>query len=222
MKEKKKASDISLLRKFRKGDATAFEELVHRHEAKIYFAALRYTRNPEDAQEVAQDVLTTLYRKGQSFAGKAQFTSWLYRVVANASFMKLRKRKVQSRTVFLEDQPPTLHTQERDAFGAQPAPADITAFSGELREILQGAIERLPDEYGTVYVLRDVDGMSNEEVAEILQLSVPAVKSRLHRARCMLQKKLKGYYLDYTGQQQLQHRPMFIQDSDEQITAAEE
>lgn len=191
-------SDLALIKQFNKGSLEAFEELVSRYETKVMNLALRFTRNQEDAEEVVQDVFTTLYRKLAGFEGKSAFSSWLYRIVVNASFMKLRKRKQQT-TVYLEEL-----TQERgidkDLLLGGTRHDSIPSHR-ELREVLQGAIDKLPEQYRSVFILRDVDALSNEEVAEILNLSVPAVKSRLHRSRLMLRKRLARYYEELYGVQ---------------------
>lgn len=197
MKEKKVA-DTVLIEQFRQGSMDAYEELVARYESKVYNLAMRFTRNQEDAEEVLQDVFTTIYQKLEGFQGKSAFSSWLYRIIVNAAFMKLRKRR-QSNTVYIEDLSPLAKqiTIERD----NPAGhrSDLLSMNRELRETLEGAINRLPEQYRAVFVLRDVDGLSNQEVGEILDLSIPAVKSRLHRSRLMLRKKLQRYYDDFTG-----------------------
>jgi RNA polymerase sigma-70 factor (ECF subfamily) len=184
-------SDLALIKKFNKGSLEAFEELVSRYESKIMNLALRFTRNQEDAEEVVQDVFTTLYRKLQGFEGKSAFSSWLYRIVVNASFMKLRKRKQQT-TLHLEDLVQERGVDKDLLLGGTRH--DSIPSKRELREVLQGAIDKLPEQYRSVFILRDVDALSNEEVAEILDLSVPAVKSRLHRSRLMLRKRLARYY----------------------------
>lgn len=193
-----KVSDLQLVKQFKKGSLDAFEVLVARHETKVYNLAMRYTRNPEDAEEVLQDVFTTIYRKIDSFQGKSAFSSWLYRIVVNAAFMKLRKRK-QNNTISIEDLSPPArqkHMENDTNFGGR---CDTLAFSRELRSVLQGAVNRLPDQYRAVFILRDVDGLSNQEVSEVLELSIPAVKSRLHRSRLMLRKKLQRYYNELYG-----------------------
>lgn len=191
----KKISDLALVKQFNKGSLPAFEELVTRYETKVLNLALRFTRNQEDAEEVVQDVFTTLYRKLAGFEGKSAFSSWLYRIVVNASFMKLRKRRQQS-TIYIEEL-----TQERgiDKDLLLGTRVDTIPSHRELRETLQSAIDKLPEQYRAVFILRDVDALSNEEVAEILTLSVPAVKSRLHRSRIMLRKKLHRYYEELYG-----------------------
>jgi len=191
-------SDVGLVDEFKAGDISAFEEIISRYESKVMNLALRFTRNQEDAEEVLQDVFTTVYRKIDGFRGQSAFSSWLYRIVVNAAFMKLRKRK-QTQTVSIDDLAPAVkqYCMERDAVTNQHL--HNVAISRELQEVLQRAIDRLPDQYRAVFVLRDVDGLSNQETGEILNLSIPAVKSRLHRSRIMLRKKLQRYYEDFTG-----------------------
>ena len=193
-----KISDVALVDSFKAGDISAFEEIVSRYEAKVMNLSLRFTRNQEDAEEVLQDVFTTVYRKIDGFRGQSAFSSWLYRIVVNAAFMKLRKKK-QNQAISMEDLAPAVkqYCIERDD-AAWPHSHNV-AVTQELQEVLQKAIDRLPDQYRAVFVLRDVDGLSNQETGQILDLSIPAVKSRLHRSRIMLRKKLQRYYEDFTG-----------------------
>jgi RNA polymerase sigma-70 factor, ECF subfamily len=193
-----KISDVALVDSFKAGDISAFEEIVSRYEAKVMNLSLRFTRNQEDAEEVLQDVFTTVYRKIDGFRGQSAFSSWLYRIVVNAAFMKLRKKK-QNQAISMEDLAPAVkqYCIERDD-AAWPHSHNV-AVTRELQEVLQKAIDRLPDQYRAVFVLRDVDGLSNQETGQILDLSIPAVKSRLHRSRIMLRKKLQRYYEDFTG-----------------------
>ena len=193
-----KISDVGLVDLFKGGEITAFEEIISRYEAKVMNLALRFTRNQEDAEEVMQDVFTTVYRKIDGFRGQSAFSSWLYRIVVNAAFMKLRKKK-QSQTVSMEDLAPAVkqYCMERETV-TNTHSYNITV-TRELQEVLQRAIDKLPDQYRAVFVLRDVDGLSNQETGEILDLSIPAVKSRLHRSRIMLRKRLQRYYEDFTG-----------------------
>lgn len=192
----KKVTDVMLVNEFKKGSLEAFEEIMSRYEAKVYNLAMRFTRNREDAEEVLQDVFSTIYRKIDGFQGKSAFSSWLYRIIVNSAYMKLRKRK-QDHTVSMEEVSPTFQFESTTDYRDR---SDYAAMNSQMREKLQGAIDRLPEQYRAVFVLRDVDGLSNQEVGEILDLSVPAVKSRLHRSRLMLRKKLVRFYEDVTGQ----------------------
>lgn len=190
--------DTVLIEQFSKGCEASFEEILRRYETKVHNLALRLTRNTQDAEEVLQDVFVTVYRKIDSFEGKAKFSSWLYRITVNAAFMKLRKRR-QDQSVSLTDMLSQIQNMEiphQTSFGAR---CDSRAVNGQIREALEGAIGRLPEDYRAVFVLRDVDGLSNKEVGELLNLSIPAVKSRLHRSRLMLRKRLTRFYDDYSS-----------------------
>ncbi|RIL07452.1 MAG: RNA polymerase subunit sigma [Proteobacteria bacterium] len=193
-----KLSDNVLVENLRKGCLESFEEIIKRYESKAFNLAMRFLRNQEDAEEVLQDVFSTVYTKIDGFRGQSAFSSWLYRITVNAAFMKLRKRKQHS-TVALEDLTPAVRQICMERENLLPARSDSLTYSKELRDILEAAINRLPRQYRAVFVLRDVDGLSNQEVSEILSLSIPAVKSRLHRSRLMLRKKLMRYYQEFTG-----------------------
>lgn len=203
-------TDEELIARFTKGCSLSFEQIISRYETKVHSLAMRLTRNTEDAEEVLQDVFVTVYRKIEGFEGKSKFSSWLYRITVNAAFMKLRKRK-QDQSVSLDDM--CQHAQNK-ALNIEERPSersDIVLLNKEVKEAVESAISRLPEEYRAVFVLRDVDGLSNKEVGEILDLSIPAVKSRLHRSRLMLRRKLRKFYEDYstskiiTGPQVLQN-----------------
>lgn len=193
-----KHADLVLIKKIQKGDELAFMELLEKYETKVFHLAMRFTRNHEDAEEVLQDVFSTIHRKLHLFEGKSAFSSWLYRIVVNAAFMKLRKRRQQP-AISLEDLAPTVRQQFLDGDSITNNQTDEYTLNREMREILREAINRLPDQYRDVFVLRDVNGLSNQEVSEILSLSIPAVKSRLHRSRLMLRKKLQRYYAEFVG-----------------------
>ena len=185
-------SDETLVAEFQKGSQDSFEELISRYADKAYGMASRLVRNPEDAEEVIQDVFTTVFRKVEGFEGKSSFSSWLYRITVNAALMKIRKRK-QERAVLIEDVMPSF--KDSAALRVNESQnADHLAYRRQLGEALKDAISRLPEEYRPVYLLRDVDGLSSEEVGKILGISIPAVKSRLHRSRLMLRRRLAKLY----------------------------
>lgn len=187
-------TDLELIEDFKNGKQEAFEELISRYEEKVYKLANRFTRNPEDAEEVLQDVFTTVYRKIDGFEGKSSFSSWLYRVTVNAGLMKLRKRR-QNRCVHLEDVIPEIDSSLL-VRTPEATNVDEKVFLSEMRGALHNAIQELPEEYRSVYLLRDVDGLTSREVAQVLEVSVPAVKSRLHRSRLMLRRSLAVEYRD--------------------------
>ena len=193
-----KKSDLELIAEFQKGNQDSFEELIQRYSSKVFSLASRLTRNSEDAEEVIQDVFVTVYRKIAGFEGKSSFSSWLYRVTVNAAFMKLRKRR-QDPAIPLEDL-----MQQAQTVPALRSPenvhVDSLSIRHEMLQALESAIQRLPDEYRPVFILRDVDGLTSREVGKILDLTVPAVKSRLHRSRLMLRKKLQKFYSEFQNQ----------------------
>lgn len=184
----KRKSDIELVREFQSGLVGSFEEMLSRYSSKVFALASRLTRNQEDAEEVLQDVFVTVHRKIAGFEGKSSFSSWLYRVTVNAAFMKLRKRR-QEQTVALED-----IIEQNGSLAILRSPEnthiDEQSMRNQLLEALEIAIRKLPDDYRPVFILRDVDGLTSREVGKILHLTVPAVKSRLHRSRLMLRRRL--------------------------------
>ncbi len=182
------------------GDESAFDGIVSRYADKIYGFALRITRNSSDAEEVFQEVFLTLTKKLDTFRGESKFSSWLYRVTVNASYMYLRSQKKHESNISLEnyypyDEKGTLmgRVMEKD-WSSRP---DIIIFSKEALEIIDKSINELPESYLTVFHLRDIEGLSNEEVADILEISIPAVKSRLHRARLFLRDRLSDYFHEW-------------------------
>ena len=188
-------ADRALVERLRGGDAAALEALMERYASRVYRLAHGITRNEADAEEVVRDVFLTIFRKIRTFEGRAALGSWIYRITTNAALIKWRGKRAEVE-VSLDSQFPTFlpdgHRAGDPTFvmadWSQTPEADL--LSGETREILSGAIDALPDQYRTVLVLRDIEGLSNEEVAEIVGESVAAVKSRLHRARMTLREEL--------------------------------
>lgn len=187
--------DAPLIERIIAGDQAAFTELVRRYEGKVYQLALRLTGNQMDANDIIQEVFLSVYQKLHTFRGQAAFSSWLYRITANASFAKLNQRK-RAAVVSIDDVMPVVEGQSPGgAFSEWSQKPDTILFNKEARAALEKAINDLPEEFRTVVILRDVENQSNQDVAEILNLSVAAVKSRLHRARLALRRTL-GEYLD--------------------------
>ena len=188
-------SDQELLASLRGGEPKALEGLADRYGGRIYRLAFGVTRNQGDAEEVLQDVLLTLARKGASFEGRSALASWIYRITTNAALNKRRGKRLQVESP-LEDLLPAFKSDgHRDGDPAflladwSRSPEE-ECLAGERRWILERAIDALPEHYRAVLVLRDVEELSNEDVAEILEESVPSVKSRLHRARMVLREEL--------------------------------
>ena len=177
----------------RLGNATAFNELLRRYERKIFRLAMHITQNREDAEDVLQESFLKAYEHLDQFQGQSKFYTWIVRIAVNQALMKLRKRKTD-RSVSLDE---TIDTGE-DTIGREIAAWDENPEQQysreELNRILTGAIDGLAPIYRAVFVLRDIDGLSTEEAAEALDLSVPAVKSRLLRARLQLREKLNRYF----------------------------
>jgi len=185
--------DQLLVQQFLEGDVAAFEELVSRYENKVYRLAIKLTRNETLAEEVLQEVFLRVYEKLHTFRGESQFSSWLYRIAANLCFAKLNVEKKHVHSDLEEEisQVETGGLLGTDSWADTP---ERVVLSDEAQAVISEAIDRLPEDFRVVLVLRDVEGMSNSEVAKILDLSVPAVKSRLHRARLALRKRLAGYF----------------------------
>ena len=186
------SSDSQLLSAARKGDQAAFGTLFERHSKKIFHSTLRITRNREDAEDAMQDAFLKSYTHLQSFQGDSRFYTWLVRIAANEALMRLRKRRPNQ---FSLDEPiegkDDVMPREIEDWG--PSPEQRYAQT-EMQEILNEVIEKLEPHFRTVFVLRDVGEMSTEETAQALGISVPAVKSRLLRARLSLRQKLNRYF----------------------------
>jgi RNA polymerase sigma-70 factor (ECF subfamily) len=187
--------DAALVDALRREEGEAMERLVDGYANRVYRLALRITGSNEDAEEVAQDALWTAGRKIHTFKGDSAFGSWLYRITANAAYMKLRSRKAKAQEIPLDDVLPALddkgvHFEPMDDWSPR---VDEQTLRDELRRVLEGAIDELPPDYRTVLVLHDVEGLPNPEIAQTLGLSLPAVKSRVHRSRLFLRKRLSQY-----------------------------
>jgi RNA polymerase sigma-70 factor (ECF subfamily) len=188
-------ADAELVEALRREEPDAPDRLVERYGDRVYRLAMRITGLKEDAEEAAQDALWTAARKVHMFKGESAFGSWIYRITANAAYQKLRTRRQKSAEIALEDVLPSLdgegrHFEPMDDWSNR---VDEQALQGELRRVLQQAIDGLPADYRTALVLHDVEGLSNPDIAEALNISLPAVKSRVHRSRLFVRKQLADY-----------------------------
>jgi RNA polymerase sigma-70 factor (ECF subfamily) len=193
-------TDDELVVRARAGDVAAFEELVGRHEEKVYRVAMRFTRNETDAAEILQETFLSAWRNLGAFQGNAQFASWLYRVAVNAALMLLRSQKRHPQVAVDDVTPEALGEAAKDAGPGLGAGTDWSRRpdehfqSEELRRQIQFAVDGLPESQRSVFLMRDVDGLSTEETGELLGLSVPTVKTRLHRARLALREAISRYF----------------------------
>lgn len=192
-------TDITLVRAAQRGDKHAFAQLVAKYEQRVYNLARKMTRDQQDAEDVLQETFISVFRHLDEFQGDAAFATWLYRIATNASLMKLRGRKTPLVSL---DEP-----MESDAYaGDGGMPREIVDWnftpeeallSTEVREQMDAAVAALPESMRAVFVLRDIEGLSVQETADVLGISVPNVKTRLHRARLMLRENLSAYFKEH-------------------------
>src|SRR5467141_2122331 len=192
------SDELALVDAARAGDVTAFEELVRRYDRNVFRIAQHITQNREDAEDVVQEAFYKAYGNLAKFQEQSKFYTWLVRIAVNEALMKLRRRRPE-RTVSLDED---IKTEDdslpREIADWSPNPEQLYNQS-ELREILDKTIQGLPPGFRTVFVLRDVEGLSTEETADALDLSIPAVKSRLLRARLQLRERLSRYFQKRDG-----------------------
>ena len=183
--------DEALLDALRHGGPDAAERLVATFGDRAYRLAIGITGSSQDAEEAVQDALWSVIRKIDTFRGDSAFGSWLYRIVANAAYQKLRARSSRRAEIALEDVLPAFHEEGPGASSVDwSSDLDDPSRGTELRLVLNAAIAELPADYRTVLTLHDVDGLSNGEVAEVLGVTLGTVKSRVHRARLFLRQRL--------------------------------
>ncbi len=188
-------AEAELIARLRRRDTAALEILMEQHAGRVYRVARGITRNDADAEEVVQDVFLSLFEKIAAFEERAALGTWLYRVTTNTALLRRRGKRLELE-VSLEEQLPTFRDDghragERSFLLADwSATAEDGLVSGETHAQVRQAIEELPPHYRTVVVLRDIEELSNEEVAEILGEPVSSIKSRLHRARMALREQL--------------------------------
>jgi RNA polymerase sigma-70 factor (ECF subfamily) len=185
--------EAAIVAQARLGNTGAFNELLRRYERKIFRLALHITQNREDAEDVLQESFLKAYEHLDQFQGQSKFYTWIVRIAVNQALMKLRKRK-SDRSVSLDETIDTGEDNLSREIAAWDENPEQKYSRDELQRILTSAIDGLAPIYRAVFVLRDIDGLSTEEAAEALELSVPAVKSRLLRARLQLREKLTRFF----------------------------
>lgn len=193
VKKRERQSDADLVRDIKHGDARALEEIVKRYSNKVYNLAFHLTRDAAAAEEIMQEVFLTVVAKIGTLTNEAYFSTWLYRVTTNAAYGFLRKERKFSEQTPVED----IDAEVQQDYDWSDLPDDVL-LSEESREVLRRSIDSLPETMRTVVVMKDMEGFKNEEIAESLGISVPAVKSRLHRGRLTLRTMLSEYFSKYT------------------------
>ena len=181
------------MKRLREADAAAAEALVDTYGARAYRLAVRITGSEADAEEVVQEALWTVVRRVETFRGDAALGTWIHRITVNAAYDKVRRRRRRRREVPWDDLLTARNVEERRprSVDDRSGQASDPTAQIDLRSALTAAIDDLRAVDRTVFVLHDVDGMSNVDIAATLHLSVPAVKSRVHRARLLLRRRLR-------------------------------
>ena len=187
------SDELVLVRAAKAGDISAFEQLVRRYDRNVFRIAQHITQNREDAEDVVQDAFLKSYENLKNFQEQSKFYTWLVRIAVNEALMRLRRRRPERMVSLDEDVKTEEDSMPREVADWSPNPEQQYSQE-ELREILSKTIQGLPSSFRTVFVLRDVEGLSTEETAEALGLSIPAVKSRLLRARLQLRERLNKYF----------------------------
>jgi RNA polymerase sigma-70 factor (ECF subfamily) len=191
-------ADADLVARARAGDYHAFEDLVRRHQGRVYATALGIVKNAAEAEEVSQETFLSAFEHLDGFRGDAKFGTWVFRVATNHALMKLRKKRPEPRgdVLELEQLMRTEGTSPYDALSQWARRPDDAAQSNELSAAINDALDALQEEERIVLLLRAVDDMSHEDMAAALSTTVPAVKSRLHRARlhlrALLNERMRG------------------------------
>lgn len=191
---KKRPRDVEMVGRLMEADPSAIQDVMSRYQTKIYNTALGIVKNPNDAQEIVQDVLFTIYRKIASFKGNSSFYTWIYRITVNFAFMKMRSRR-KEKHVSIEE---VRYSEGEEASMSVILPdkrklAEDRIMDREFMMRLMESIHELPDKYRRIFELRDLQQLSNEEVGQILNLSIAAVKSRIHRARAFMREKMRDF-----------------------------
>lgn len=185
------SADLELVHAAKAGNMAAFDELVRRYDRQLFRVALHITRNHEDAQDAVQEAFLKAFEHLALFEEKSKFSTWLVRIAINQSLMKLRRQRVA--TVVSIDEEPLEDSLPLEIADWRDDPEKQYKAS-ELREILTQALDKLSHNLRIVFVLRDIEGLSVEETANVLALSIAAVKTRLLRARLQLRACLTRYF----------------------------
>jgi RNA polymerase sigma factor (sigma-70 family) len=183
------SAEPDLIERARAGDRDAFEELVRRHADRLYAVVIRFVADDDEAQEVTQEAFLRAWRGIGRFQGRSQFFTWLYRIGINEAKRRAAKRPPAELLTSLDDEP----IPEAPDWSEAP---QVRLEQGALRDVLERAIRSLPVPYRATIILRDVEGLSTREAAEVMDLTETAFKSRLHRARLAVRRSLDEHFLE--------------------------
>ena len=185
---------IDLIQRFLDGDRNAFNELVDRYSDMVFRVCYGFVKNPEEAEDITQDVFLTVYKNLGTFKRGSKLSTWIYRIAVNRSLNHIRKTKrAKLFSLFTKD---SEDAERKEAVLTDTTPADRKIISKERLAIIQKALNSLPDNQRTAFTLHNIEGFSYEDIAGIMECSVSAVESRIHRAKMSLQKKLAEYIKD--------------------------
>jgi RNA polymerase sigma-70 factor, ECF subfamily len=191
--QKANNDDLALVHASKGGDVAAFEELVKRYDRKLFRIAQHLTHNREDAQDIVQDAFLKAFQHLAQFREDAKFSTWLIRIAFNQSMMTLRKRRT-SRELPIDSDPGSEDKGHPiEIADWVPNPEELYN-SAELQEILRKTLKKLSPGLRAVFILRDIEGLSLEQTAEVLDLRLPAIKARSRRARLQLRERLSRYF----------------------------
>jgi RNA polymerase sigma-70 factor, ECF subfamily len=191
------SNDLDLVHASKKGDVAAFEQLVKRYDRRLLRISQTVTRNREDSEDAVQEALLKAFQNLAEFREDSQFSTWLTRITVNQSLMKLRKQRAHKEVSLDDDFESDGDALPVDVPDRAPNPEQL-CWASELRDILARTVEELRPILRTVFVLRDVEGLSIEQTAQVLNLSQAAVKARLWRVRLHLRERLNGYFDERT------------------------
>ncbi len=183
--------EFDLIERAKSGDKSALAELVSKYEKTVFSFAFKICRNRDKAEHTMQETFMSVLKNLHQFDGKSKFSTWLYRIVVNHCLMLARSEVHKDKFYSINEE--EFNFEEPEVKHWSDLPED-KLLNEELKELMDNAIQKLPPDYRVVFMLRDVEGLSTQETADTLGITVPAVKSRLHRARLFLRNELKAYF----------------------------
>lgn len=212
-------TDVELLEAFNAGDVEGYNELVERYQCRVYGLAVRILKHEEDAEEASQHAFLSLFRGSRKFEGRSAFSSWLFRITANEALQLVRRNRKhkegrleqiemdgvveQADFILNNNRFDQLRIEKTKREGGSTGPDDLVTRLNDLRigRSISAAVAALPDQYRDVFIMRDIDGEGTGAVAKVLKMTRPAIKSRLHRARKIVKRKLRPVYERYCQDQ---------------------